>query len=574
VLQNVRQNGLIPSLNDISPSFSKQIAASTPSTQIKMRLLNARTKQFQEFFDETPPYAILSHTWGSIELTFKQMEQSGYIPSRKIDGCCEQALKDSLMYVWADTCCIDKSSSAELSEAINSMYAWYGASEICYAYLSDVPHGIEIEKEDSAFSKSRWFTRGWTLQELIAPGKVAFYDESWKLIGRKSASKEDEHFRKLLSRVTRINSQLLEGRSSLGDFSVAQRMSWAAYKTTTRAEDVAYSLLGLFGVNMPLLYGEGVRAFVRLQEEILKASDDESIFAWGFDSSPCLSPQDKSAFRYQLFASSPAEFASCMDLKPDIPAGVRPSHYTLTNKGLYIEADVWISPLDRGLVFARLNCAPHDRKGDGMSLALSLVRSKDNDMLFFRHRGATPVLVSSNLFSHTLAHIYLHRSIDRPPKVFLSGLSIESIGQDFRQPGRHKYAHKIQEFYPSTWTGIINGSYIWDPQNHSEFQHQNILFSIENDENRGSWPNYAVWLEYRYSPTQLFRQLVPKKLKCRASILQKGKSLAEAIIQNRGVIKAALDWQEALDLGVSKLSFRVDDSNTWAWALHIEIVAK
>jgi hypothetical protein len=236
-----------------------------------MRLLNAQTKQFEEFFDKTPPYAILSHTWGSNELTFKQMEQSGYIPSRKIDGCCEQALKDDLMYVWVDTCCIDKSSSAELSEAINSMYAWYGASKMCYAYLSDVPHGIEIEKEDSAFSKSRWFTRGWTLQELIAPKRVAFYDESWKPIGRKSASKEDEHFTKLLSRVTRINFQVLKDQSSLGDFSVAQRISWAACRTTTRAEDVAYSLLGLFGVNMPLLYGEGVRAFVRLQEEILKA---------------------------------------------------------------------------------------------------------------------------------------------------------------------------------------------------------------------------------------------------------------------------------------------------------------
>jgi hypothetical protein len=173
-----------------------------------------------------------------------------------------------------------------------------------------------------------------------------------------------------------------------------------------------------------------------------------------------------------------------------------------------------------------------------------------------------------------LAHIYLHRSIDRPPKVFLSGLSIESIGQDFRQPGRHKYAHKIQEFYPSTWTGIINDSYIWDLQHNSEFQHQNILFSIENDENRESWPNYVVWLEYRYSTLPESFCLDPKKLKCRASMLQKGKSLAEVIIQSRGTIGAALDWQEALDLGVSKLSFRVHESKHWKWSLHIEVVAE
>jgi hypothetical protein len=540
-----------------------------------MRLLNAQTKQFEEFFDTTPPYAILSHTWGSNELTFKQMEQSGYTPSRKIDGCCEQALKDNLMYVWADTCCIDKTSSAELSEAINSMYAWYHASEVCYAYLSDVPLGIEIEKQDSAFSKSRWFTRGWTLQELIAPWKVAFYNESWKLIGRKSAYKKDEQFTKLLSRVTRINFRVLTDRRLLGDCSVAQRMSWAACRTTTRAEDVAYALLGLFRVNMPLLYGEGARAFVRLQEEILKASDDESIFAWDFDSSPYLSAGVKDAFAYQLFASSPAEFASCIDLKPYIPAGVRPSHYTLTNKGLHIEADVWTSPLDSSLVFARLNCAPHDREGSRMSLALPLVRSKDNDMLFFRPCGP-PVLVSSNLFSDTLAHIYLHRSINQPQTLFRSGLGIGlPFKQDSRKPGRYKLAQKIQEFYPVNWSGLMVSPYISDPQQNFNFEHQNILFSVEIEENRKNQPNYVVWLEYWYRTVQASRcRLVPKKLIYRASILQKGKSLAEAIMQSRGVIEAALDWQEALDLGDSKLSFRVDDSDELFWALDIEVVAK
>jgi len=535
-----------------------------------MRLLNAQTKQFEEFFDETPPYAILSHTWGSNELTFKQMEQSGYTPSRKIDGCCEQALKDDLMYVWADTCCIDKSSSAELSEAINSMYAWYAASDMCYAYLSDVPHRIEIEKEDSGFSKSRWFTRGWTLQELIAPRDVAFYDESWKLIGRKSSFTKDEHFTKLLSRVTRINFWVLKHRRSLDHFSVAQRMSWAACRTTTRVEDVAYSLLGLFGVNMPLLYGEGPRAFVRLQEEILKNSDDESIFAWDFDSSPLLEG-GRHTFMCQLFASSPADFASCMDLKACIPAGVRPSHYTLTNKGLHIEADVWTSPLDSSLVFARLNCAPHDREGSRMSLALPLLRSKDNDMLFFRPWGP-PALVSSNLFSDTLAHIYLHRSINHPLVFFESGLGIElSFKQDCRQPGRYNLAQKIKEFYPVTWSGLMPRGFVSHPQLNVDFEHQNILFSIDTEENWKNRPNYVVWLEYRYTALPPEQRLVPKKLKCRASLLHRGNSLAEAIMQSRGAIEAALDWQEALDLGDSKLSFRVDNSYKRTWELHIEV---
>jgi hypothetical protein len=151
-----------------------------------MRLLNSKTKQLEESFDKTPGYAILSHTWGAEELTFKDMERDGYTESRKVDGCCEQAVKDGLDYVWIDTCCIDKSSSAELSEAINSMWDWYYQSGICYAYLADVPPGIDVEEDDSEFARSRWFTRGWTLQELISPRVVAFYDESWNEIGRKS----------------------------------------------------------------------------------------------------------------------------------------------------------------------------------------------------------------------------------------------------------------------------------------------------------------------------------------------------------------------------------------------------
>ena len=139
------------------------------------------------------------------------MKQNGYVGSRKVDGCCEQALKNGLKYVSIDTYCIDKSSREELSEAIKSIWAWYGRSTVCYAYLSDIPPGIDLYEENSPFSKSPWFTRGWTLQELIAPRRVEFYDESWNSIGLKSEHDGDQEFTSLLSRRTQIDVKALNG---------------------------------------------------------------------------------------------------------------------------------------------------------------------------------------------------------------------------------------------------------------------------------------------------------------------------------------------------------------------------
>jgi hypothetical protein len=176
------------------------------------------------------------------------------------------------MYKWIDSCCIDKSSSAELSEAINSMYKWYANAQVCYAYLSDVDVDQNLE---SALRLSQWFTRGWTLQELLAPRVVEFYDRNWIEIGTKQSLSW------LLAEITGI------GRGSLsGDkvhTCIAKKMSWAARRETSRAEDSAYCLMGLFDVNMPLLYGEGAqKAFIRLQTEIMARTTDESIFAWSF----------------------------------------------------------------------------------------------------------------------------------------------------------------------------------------------------------------------------------------------------------------------------------------------------
>lgn len=228
---------------------------------------------------ELRKYAILSHTWGDDEVTFQDMQ--GELPVykkgfSKVERSCKQAKSDGLDYIWIDTCCIDKSSSAELSETINSMYQWYKKAMVCYAYLSDVPPSEAQDPRDdsSSFRKSRWFTRGWTLQELIAPRLVIFFSESWTSLGTKW------QLLTLLSDITSIDSAWLRGgEDALSIASIAQKMSWAANRTTTRLEDRAYSLLGIFDVNMPLLYGEGQKAFTRLQEEILKQTDDESLFA-------------------------------------------------------------------------------------------------------------------------------------------------------------------------------------------------------------------------------------------------------------------------------------------------------
>ncbi|KDR70038.1 hypothetical protein GALMADRAFT_32739, partial [Galerina marginata CBS 339.88] len=239
-----------------------------------MRLLDVHQLKFK-FFDDTkrPPYAILSHTWGDDEVTLQDFEtpaatsMAGYA---KIKNCFELAIQDGFKYVWIDTCCIDKTSSSELSEAINSMYQWYKSAVVCYVYLFDIQAG---DDQGLPLSKSRWFRRGWTLQELIAPNTLIFYDRTWTEIGTKFSLQED------ISKITGIPREALAFKL-LSDFSIAQRMSWAAMRETSRVEDTAYCLMGIFDVNMPTLYGEGQRAFFRLQQEIMKSSDDHSLFVW------------------------------------------------------------------------------------------------------------------------------------------------------------------------------------------------------------------------------------------------------------------------------------------------------
>jgi hypothetical protein len=240
---------------------------------------------------DTPPYAILSHTWGADgdEVTYKDIvkgEGKSKLGYRKLSFCAKQATSDGLVFFWVDTCCIDKTSSAELSEAINSMFRWYANASKCYVYLSDVSVDSARGKGQlpqatwvSSFQRSRWFTRGWTLQELLAPKFVAFYSAEGEYLGdRKSLVPE-------IQAITGINSKALEG-SPLSHFSVEERRSWTANRDTKREEDAAYCLMGIFGVFMPAIYGEGNNAFKRLHKEIEESlkRDEPSVHA---NQAPC-----------------------------------------------------------------------------------------------------------------------------------------------------------------------------------------------------------------------------------------------------------------------------------------------
>jgi hypothetical protein len=315
-----------------------------------MRLLNAATFEFRESHDEkwlfgrgydgdnrswSAEYAILSHTWGEKEVSFKAFnkERKLYKSGRdfrrtfqdkketepgfwKIVQACLLARERGHDWVWIDTCCIDKRSSAELSEAINSMMAWYRKASVCYAYLADV-------EDHDKMHKSRWHTRGWCLQELFAPTKMYFFDRDWNEIG------ERNDLRTEIARGTGIGDGFLpdpgEHRYTTWRAAcAATKMSWMARRTTTRVEDMAYCMLGLFDVNMPLLYGEGERAFERLQLEILRQTDDESLFAW-----------DNEGEAAGFLAPKVSYFKRGSTIRrPDLNHSVRRKPYHMTNRGL------------------------------------------------------------------------------------------------------------------------------------------------------------------------------------------------------------------------------------------------
>ena len=246
----------------------------------RMRLLklndNGDLSLIERSGDNVYKYAILSHTWGpdGEEVTYEDLikgtgkHKPGY---DKLQFCAKQADLDGLKYVWIDTCCINKANFTELSTAVNSMFRWYREATQCYVYLSDVPDPKDPSSTvESTFPASRWFKRGWTLQELIAPSSVQFFSRTGQLLGSKTSREQQIHH------ITGIAIKALQG-DPLSQFCVRERLSWAADRQTTVEEDAAYCLLGIFDIQMPLIYGEGRRkALDRLQRKIQKSSNTTS----------------------------------------------------------------------------------------------------------------------------------------------------------------------------------------------------------------------------------------------------------------------------------------------------------
>ncbi|KAF6825893.1 het domain protein [Colletotrichum plurivorum] len=327
----------IASIVSISRRYFTNYISPAHSPIPDMRLLNATTLRIETVFPgKEPPYAILSHRWTDDEVLLGDI-QSGKARSKasfaKLKGCCDVALGQGLSHVWIDTCCIDQNSSAELSEAINSMFRWYRGAQVCYAYLFDAGGAHD-------YLASQWFDRGWTLQELIAPKEVEFYAKDWTQFGDRARLSSS------LSARTGIAEEYLQG-SNIWNAPIAERMSWAARRETTRPEDIAYCLLGIFNIHMPLLYGEGgENAFIRLQREVINSlnSADDSWLAWGAKTAPAAAFPASNSTQDALggmLVRSPSFFESCHDIiLVQRDAATANSLVSMTNAGIHVHLPI------------------------------------------------------------------------------------------------------------------------------------------------------------------------------------------------------------------------------------------
>ena len=326
-----------------------------------MRLLNVETLEFSNFFDAAiPEYLVLSHRWEGSETTLQEFETEKHSHSHfpkssgtpKILSFCDEARKDGCGWVWVDTCCIDKTSSAELTEAINSMWRWYAQAKACYVYMSDVEPAKSSQSATplrERLKKTAWFTRGWTLQEMLAPAKEMFFDSEWNLLG----DRDEEPLSGLLHDFTGVKKHFFGNLAKIKTATVAERMLWVSKRETSRLEDIAYCMLGIFDVYMPLIYGEGLNAFQRLQQEIIKVSDDETIFVWTTEGRK----------RSGLLAEHPRDFGVLAGKEIVKDTWIERSPFAMTNKGL--ELEIYDSPLIKNSPKATVpfNCRV---KGEGL----------------------------------------------------------------------------------------------------------------------------------------------------------------------------------------------------------------
>ncbi|SPO07602.1 uncharacterized protein DNG_10297 [Cephalotrichum gorgonifer] len=295
-----------------------------------MKLLHTKTLGLETFYDSQtrPPYLALSlsYSWepghpryqdlighgldgnpaAAAAATSESLSGSGPGPtSTLVRRACDVAEQLGFQYIWAECICVDASSTAEVSEAVNSAFRWLSDSAACLAYLPDLPSSGDDPFDEALWRSCEWWTRPWTLPELLAPSAVRFYDGDWNFRGEKTSAP----LLSIISRVTHISEDILCNSSQIPQVSIAKRMSWAAHRRARRIEDTAYSLMGVFGVHMQAIYGEGHKAFLRLQEEIIKDTRDMSLLAWEAQA------DDERPFR-GLFASSPSEFARFTSCPP------------------------------------------------------------------------------------------------------------------------------------------------------------------------------------------------------------------------------------------------------------------
>lgn len=360
-----------------------------------MRLINTKTLEIREHGDRPPPYAILSHTWGHEEVTFQDCTPNPHKASSKYGyakfrGACAQARKDGYDYLWIDTNCIDKTNSTELNEAINSMFKWYGRAKKCYVFLSDVADdAVHFDKRSGApkatesFRRSKWFTRGWTLQELLAPSDVVFFSRNWKRLGTKV------DLQVLLSEITRIPTEYLVNKTDIRIASVAQRLSWISKRETTQPEDMSYSMVGIFDIHMPFIYGEGGHAFFRLQQAIMKKTDDHSIFCWEWDHTVEPSWASVLAPSPRVFANSAKYFPKLLD-KYD-----KYEQYYLTNLGLSIELPL-VQTADPSVILAILEVQVRDRETNDFRVGIPLRAGRVYQRMSFPFR---PVPISAAMLN-------------------------------------------------------------------------------------------------------------------------------------------------------------------------------
>ncbi|KAM0554138.1 hypothetical protein ACHAPJ_006937 [Fusarium lateritium] len=269
---------------------------------------------------------------------------------QKLRGCCNQARKDNLKYTWIDTCCINKENPAELNEAINSMFQWYQKASVCYTLLLDVPPGDDPCDAGSKFHTSRWFQRGWTLQELLAPKDLRFYNREWIWIGSKEDMPDE------IEAVTGISRQYLLGWQDFRQASVAQRMSWMAKRQTSKKDDKAYCLLGIFDVAIPMIYGASDQAFCRLQREIMKKTGDHSILAWDLDIPENLAEDSTDVLSAGTLATAPSDFANCRNI---ISRAQEPTHLdTLGTHSGCLLIHLPLHTTSTGKIYGLLSCGP------------------------------------------------------------------------------------------------------------------------------------------------------------------------------------------------------------------------